>query len=73
MTEEQIDQVALAIYRQFIGHGVGTCMEITTSRGKYRETPEDAVQRRWKRLQPAAKERFHREAIAAIETWKAIE
>ena len=57
-----LEEVAFAIYREFIRHGIGTCLA-----GRWgQETSEEACARRWERLPAATRDSFLREAYAAI-------
>jgi len=58
-----IERSAFAIYRTFIAGGVGTCR--AKSRGF--ETPDEAAVRRWHQMHDKARNRFRKEAAAALE------
>lgn len=58
-----IERSAFAIYRTFISDGIGTCRP----KSKGFETPEEAAVRRWHDLNEKARNRFRKEAAAALE------
>lgn len=58
-----IERSAFAIYRCFIAGGVGTCR----SKPKGFETPDEAAVRRWHSLNEKVRNRFRKEAAAALE------
>ena len=69
--EQQIEAAAFAIYRQFIRNGAGSRMArriVVDGMGKpVPETPDEAVERRWRWLTETQKESYRREALAALE------
>ena len=73
--EQQIETAAFAIYRQFIRNGAGSLMArrengriVVDGMGKPApETPDEAVERRWRWLTEPQKDSYRREALAALE------
>lgn len=71
---DTIERCALAIYREFIGGGY-PIRQLRDHHGKplydgeqpIFEDPADAAERRWKRMPELSRERFRREASAALE------
>lgn len=71
-----IERAAKAIYSQFVAHGIGTCQWLRDDGGNIvkdrfgasvRETPAQAVERRWAQMPEASRHRFRHEAVAALE------
>jgi hypothetical protein len=77
MIRDPIELAAKAIYRQFIAGGVGTCQYKRDTEGNLvkdrfggwvKETPDEAVERRWAVMPELTRHRFRLEAAAALES-----
>lgn len=67
MKDDPAEQTGYEIYRQFIHHGVGSCIILTVRGMRIPETPEEAVMRRWRQLPETIRERFIAEGREALE------